>query len=121
MKMKETAPRPAPRPTVAPPRRGQLFRKYVALFVTVVCVALIANGVLDIWFSFKEQTVLLARIHQDQAEAVARVADAVVVGSALVDASAEAVAQNRDPAAFVLETAAGLAKAVRAARAVGVA
>jgi signal transduction histidine kinase len=71
MKMKETAPRPAPRPTVAPPRRGQLFRKYVALFVTVVCVALIANGVLEIWFSFKEQTVLLARIHQDQAEAVA--------------------------------------------------
>jgi methyl-accepting chemotaxis protein len=36
-----------------------------------VCAALIANGVLDIWFSFREQTVLLARIHQDQAEAVA--------------------------------------------------
>jgi tryptophan synthase alpha chain len=57
----------------------------------------------------------------EQAAAVARVADAAVVGSALVDASAGAVAQNRDPVSIVLETAAGLAKAVRSARAVGVA
>jgi tryptophan synthase alpha chain len=55
----------------------------------------------------------------EQAAAVARVADAAVVGSALVDAGAEAVAQNRDPAAIVLETAGALAKAVRTARAVG--
>jgi tryptophan synthase alpha chain len=53
----------------------------------------------------------------DQAAAVARVADAAVVGSALVDAIAEAVAQNRDPVAKVLETAATLAKAVHTARA----
>jgi tryptophan synthase alpha chain len=55
----------------------------------------------------------------EQAAAVARVADAAVVGTALVDASAEAVAQNRDPVAKVLETAAALAKAVRSARATG--
>jgi tryptophan synthase alpha chain len=55
----------------------------------------------------------------EQAAAVARVADAAVVGTALVDACAEAVAQNRDPVAKVLETAAGLAKAVRSARATG--
>ena len=55
----------------------------------------------------------------DQAAAVARIADAVVVGTALVDAVECAVAQNRDPVAKVLETAAALAKAVRSARASG--
>ncbi|HVN01606.1 MAG TPA: tryptophan synthase subunit alpha [Caulobacteraceae bacterium] len=55
----------------------------------------------------------------DQAAAVARVADAAVVGSALVDAVADAVAQNRDPVAKVLETAGTLGKAVRSARAGG--
>jgi len=53
----------------------------------------------------------------EQARAVARVADAAVVGSALVDAVAEAHAQNRDPVAKVLETARALAMAVRSARA----
>jgi tryptophan synthase alpha chain len=55
----------------------------------------------------------------EQAAAVAKIADAVVVGTALVDAVADAVAQNRDPVAKVLETAAALAKAVRSARAWG--
>lgn len=53
----------------------------------------------------------------EQARAVARVADAAVVGSALVDAVADAHAQNRDPVAKVLETARALAMAVRSARA----
>jgi tryptophan synthase alpha chain len=57
----------------------------------------------------------------DQAAAVARIADAAVVGSALVDAVAGEVAQNRDPVAKVLETAATLSKAVRLARATGTA
>jgi len=55
-----------------------------------------------------------------QAAAVARVADAAVVGTALVDSVADAVAQNRDPVAKVLETAAALGKAVRTARTTGV-
>jgi tryptophan synthase alpha chain len=55
----------------------------------------------------------------EQAAAVARIADAAVVGSALVDAVADALAQNRDPVAKVLETADGLAKSVRSARASG--
>jgi hypothetical protein len=29
---------------------GPLFRKYVALFVAVVCVALITNGAFEVWF-----------------------------------------------------------------------
>jgi tryptophan synthase alpha chain len=57
----------------------------------------------------------------EQAAAVARVADAAVVGTALVDAGAEAVAQTRDPVAKVLETAGALAKAVRSARLAGAA
>ena len=53
----------------------------------------------------------------ERAAAVARVADAVVVGSALVDCIDEAIAQNRDPVSKLLDTAAQLAKAVRSARA----
>ena len=34
--------------------RGKLFRKYVALFVAVVCVALITNGAFEIGFSYQE-------------------------------------------------------------------
>jgi len=30
---------------------GPLFRKYVALFLAVVCVALLSNGVFEIFFS----------------------------------------------------------------------
>jgi tryptophan synthase alpha chain len=55
----------------------------------------------------------------EQAAAVARIADAAVVGTALVDAVADAVAQNRDPVAKVLETAATLSKSVRSARTTG--
>src|SRR6266849_9885826 len=61
----------ASRPTAAPPPRGQLFRKYVGLFVTVVCAALVANGLLDIWFSYREQNVLLTRVQQEQAKSAA--------------------------------------------------
>jgi tryptophan synthase alpha chain len=52
----------------------------------------------------------------ERAAEVARVADAVVVGSALVDEIADAIAQNRDAVSKVLETADRLAKAVRSAR-----
>src|SRR5215471_19956862 len=71
MKMQDAPPRAASRPVDAPPPRGQLFRKYIGLFVAVVCAALVANGVLDIWFSFREQNVLLMRIQQEQAKAAA--------------------------------------------------
>jgi len=52
----------------------------------------------------------------ERAAEVARVADAAVVGSALVDEIAAAIAQNRDPVAKVLDTAANIAMAVRTAR-----
>ncbi|MGI9169016.1 MAG: tryptophan synthase subunit alpha, partial [Caulobacteraceae bacterium] len=52
-----------------------------------------------------------------RAASVARVADAVVVGSALVDRIDEAIAHKRDPVSNLLATAAELAQAVRSARA----
>src|SRR5262249_45936508 len=33
---------------------GQLFRKYVALFLAVICIALLANGLLETWFFSRE-------------------------------------------------------------------
>ena len=52
----------------------------------------------------------------ERAAAIARVADAVVVGSALVDAVAEALEMNEDVTGRVLLKAESLAKAVRSAR-----
>ena len=52
----------------------------------------------------------------ERAAEVARIADAAVVGSALVDRIAWALESNEDPAAKVLETAAQLAQAVHSAR-----
>jgi len=51
-----------------------------------------------------------------QARAVAAVADAAVVGSALVDAAAKRFAAGDDPVAGVLDLVRGLAAGVRAAR-----
>jgi signal transduction histidine kinase len=61
----------APAPPAPPRPRGKLFRKYVALFVAVVCVALIANGAFEIAFSYREHKDFLVRIQRDQAEAAA--------------------------------------------------
>ncbi len=57
---------PAPRGV-----RGKLFRKYVALFLAVVGLALIPIGVLDIWFSYQGIETLLVRVQSEQAKAAA--------------------------------------------------
>jgi signal transduction histidine kinase len=49
--------------------RGRLFAKYVALFVAVVCVALIANGAFEIWFFYQVHKASLVRLQREQAEA----------------------------------------------------
>src|ERR1051325_11076915 len=51
--------------------RGRLFFKYVALFVGVVCIALLSNGVFEVWFYYREHKVALVRIQREQAEAAA--------------------------------------------------
>ena len=55
-------------------------------------------------------------VKEADAGAVARVADAVVVGSALVEEIAGALARNETPTRKVLEKAHSLAQAVREAR-----
>ena len=63
----DTVPAGAP----APKTRSRLFIKYVALFVAVVCVALLANGMFEFFFYYKEHKATLIRIQREQAEAAA--------------------------------------------------
>jgi signal transduction histidine kinase/CheY-like chemotaxis protein len=51
--------------------RRRLFTKYVALFVAVVCLALLSNGVFDVFFYYQEHKAALIRIQREQAEAAA--------------------------------------------------
>jgi len=53
------------------PVHGRLFRKYVALFVVVVCVALLLNGGFEIWFSYQDHEASLIRIQREQATSAA--------------------------------------------------
>ena len=69
--MRDPEPRPAPSAEKAPRTRGKLFRKYVALFLSVVCIALLTSGLSEIWFSYQEHKASLIRIQREQAEAAA--------------------------------------------------
>ncbi len=51
--------------------RSRLFTKYVALFVAVVAIALLSNGIFEVFFYYREHKVSLIRIQHEQAEAAA--------------------------------------------------
>jgi signal transduction histidine kinase len=51
--------------------RNRLFTKYVALFVAVVAVALLSNGIFEVYFYYREHKAALIRIQHEQAEAAA--------------------------------------------------
>jgi signal transduction histidine kinase len=51
--------------------RSHLFLKYTGLFVAVVCLALLTNGIFEIWGSYRENKEALIRIQHEQAEAAA--------------------------------------------------
>ena len=51
--------------------RSRLFTKYVALFVVVVGVALLSNGIFEVFFYYREHKLALIRIQHEQAEAAA--------------------------------------------------
>ena len=51
--------------------RSRLFAKYVALFVAVVGVALLSNGIFEVFFYYREHKTSLIRIQHEQAEAAA--------------------------------------------------
>ena len=55
--------------TPVPKTRRRLFTKYVGLFVAVVCVALLSNGIFDVFFYYQEHKASLIRIQREQAEA----------------------------------------------------
>jgi len=57
----------------APPhaRSGRLFRKYAAIFVGAVCLALVTNGAFEMWFSYQELKALLVQVQRGQAESAA--------------------------------------------------
>lgn len=58
--------------TAAAPRvRTRLFTKYVALFVAVVAIALLANGLFEVLFYYREHKASLIRVQHEQAEAAA--------------------------------------------------
>ena len=69
---------PSPAGSVAQPTamsgrrtRSRLFTKYVALFVAVVGVALLSNGILEVIFYYREHKAALIRIQHEQAVAAA--------------------------------------------------
>ena len=64
-------PDPMPAGAPLPKTRRRLFIKYVALFVAVVCVALLANGMFEVFFYYREHKAALIRIQREQAEAAA--------------------------------------------------
>ncbi|MBW7970809.1 sensor histidine kinase [Bradyrhizobium sp. BR 10289] len=71
-----TLPRAAPDGAVLgeAARRGirtRLFTKYVALFVAVVAIALLANGLFEVFFYYREHKAALIRVQHEQAEAAA--------------------------------------------------
>src|SRR6202049_1409239 len=51
--------------------RSRLFTKYVALFVAVVGVALLSNGIFEVFFYYREHKAALIRIQHEQAAAAA--------------------------------------------------
>ena len=48
--------------------RSRLFTKYVVLFVAVVAIALLANGIFEVIFYYREHKAALIRIQHEQAE-----------------------------------------------------
>ena len=47
--------------------RRTLFWKYVVLFTLVTSVALVIDGLVDIWFTFRDHRAALVRIQKEQA------------------------------------------------------
>jgi signal transduction histidine kinase/CheY-like chemotaxis protein len=61
----------APADAAVPRTRRRLFTKYVSLFVAVVTIALLSNGIFDVLFYYQEHKASLIRIQREQAEAAA--------------------------------------------------
>jgi signal transduction histidine kinase/CheY-like chemotaxis protein len=71
MDVRAGEPGPGPTPITSTRARGRLFRKYALLFAGLISAVLVTNGLLDIWFAYREQKALLIRIQREQADAAA--------------------------------------------------
>jgi signal transduction histidine kinase/CheY-like chemotaxis protein len=58
--------------------RGSLFRKYVTLFIGIVCFTQFTNGLFEFWLSYREHKSALIRVQQEQAQAAAAKIDQFV-------------------------------------------
>ena len=52
-------------------RQGQLFRKYVVLFASLISGALLASGLIEIYFSYQDHKTALVSIQREKALAAA--------------------------------------------------
>jgi two-component system NtrC family sensor kinase len=60
--------------SIASPRskvRGRLFRKYVVLVVSVVCVTLVANSIFGAWLAYRDHKAAFIRTQRAQAVSAA--------------------------------------------------
>ncbi|HET8876549.1 MAG TPA: GAF domain-containing protein [Casimicrobiaceae bacterium] len=51
--------------------RGRLFRRYLLLIITLVTIALLASGVISVYFTYQETTAALASLQHEKAIAAA--------------------------------------------------
>ena len=57
--------------TTTTTKRGGLFRKYLAVFTSLICSALIIQGATDAWLLYQEQQALLLKVQREQGLAAA--------------------------------------------------
>ncbi|HET9670197.1 MAG TPA: GAF domain-containing protein [Casimicrobiaceae bacterium] len=58
-------------PPPAPAHRGRLFRKYLLLILTLVTIALLASGIISLYFTYQETKASLASLQHEKAVAAA--------------------------------------------------
>ncbi len=58
--------------------RGRLFRKYVVLFASVVSAALLTSGLVELYFSYRENLAALVALQREQAAGAAAKIEAFV-------------------------------------------
>ena len=61
----------ADNPAAGAKRRGRLFRKYALLLAGMISAALVANGLVNVWFAFQDQEALLISLQREQAQVAA--------------------------------------------------
>src|SRR5665213_2841686 len=77
--------------------RSRLFTKYVALFVAVVGVALLSNGIFEVFFYYREHKAALIRIQHEQAQVDSPGKERLRVSRLAMDVIDSGLDLSRDP------------------------